>query len=198
MFNANGVFGINLFVPCAITHIDRDHKGEIIMYDDINNKIIKYDNINKINKYNSKEYLSIKNKLKYTLSLWSEKYKEGNYYINISQIRGNVSKNGNLTKNDFYTMITRDEKVSTTKNKHLYFGFETENEAKNFITYIKSKFTRFCLSIYKNNSQLCRGELDIIPWLDFRQEWTDEKLRKEFNITDKEWEFIESVIPDYY
>ena len=83
-------------------------------------------------------------------------------------------------------------------SKHLYYGFKSKNEAGNFISYLKSKFSRFSLSIYKINSQLCRGELESVPWLDFTQEWTDEKLKEYFNITDKEWEFIESVIPDYY
>ena len=38
----------------------------------------------------------------------------------------------------------------------------------------------------------------MIPWLDFFRKWTDADLRKEFNITDQEWNFICSVIPKYY
>lgn len=201
LFNGNGIFNISLFVTCSITYIDKKHDGKIKLYDKINNSNIEYDDINEINKYNTEEYLSIKSKVeKYPNNLWENKYNEGLYYVNLSQIRGNVNiGNGNdMLKDDFYTMITRDEKTSTTKDKHLYFGFDNKVESDNFIKYIKTKFSRFCLSIYKNNSQLCRGELEIVPWLDFTQEWTDDKLREKFNITDKEWEFIDSVIPNYY
>jgi site-specific DNA-methyltransferase (adenine-specific) len=80
----------------------------------------------------------------------------------------------------------------------MFFSFQTESESNNFITYLKSNFARFCLSIYKNNSQLDRGELEIIPWLDFTQEWTDEKLYREFDLTENEIKFIEKHIPKYY
>jgi dTDP-glucose pyrophosphorylase len=50
----------------------------------------------------------------------------------------------------------------------------------------------------KNLKPSRRGELEIIPWLDFTQEWTDEKLYKEFNLTEEEIKFIEKHIPKYY
>ena len=80
----------------------------------------------------------------------------------------------------------------------MFFTFNTKIEGENFIKYLKSDFCRFCLSIYKNNSQLDRGELAIIPWLDFSQEWTDEKLYKHFDISEEEIQFIEKHIPKYY
>ena len=55
-----------------------------------------------------------------------------------------------------------------------------------------------CLSIYKINSETANGELEAVPWLDFTQEWTDEKLYKHFNLTQDEINFIEENIPDYY
>jgi hypothetical protein len=54
------------------------------------------------------------------------------------------------------------------------------------------------MTIYKNNQNQHRGELALIPWLDFSKEWTDEKLYKHFNISEEEIIFIEKNIPKYY
>ena len=43
-----------------------------------------------------------------------------------------------------------------------------------------------------------RGELKLIPWLDFTQEWNDAKLCKEFGINEELWKYIDNFIPDYY
>jgi hypothetical protein len=203
LFNGNGIFGISLFVPCVITYIDKHkEKDDIFCIDEINEVELKYDDIYQINKYsNIDEYISIKNKISTlcNINMWSEKYKDGNFYINISQIRGHVDLKGtNMLQNDFYTLITKDEIVLNERKKHLSYGFYDEHTANNFLKFLKTNFVRFCLSILKNNSQLCRGELSLIPWLDFSQECTDKKLYKHFNITEDEIKFIEKHIPKYY
>jgi hypothetical protein len=205
LFNSNGIFNIALFVPCVITYIDKNKKTKgIRCLDKINNIELIYDDINQINKYSDIDiYLKLKEKIKIRSSksnLLNFKNKNtGNYFVNIAQIRGNVNFKGDkMIQDDFYTLITKDTKTSLENNKHMFFSFQTESESNNFITYLKSNFARFCLSIYKNNSQLDRGELEIIPWLDFTQEWTDEKLYREFDLTENEIKFIEKHIPKYY
>ena len=166
--------------------------------------LIEYDNIYQINKYsNLNEYISIKNKIKKISTqnnLLNFKNKiNGRYFINTAQIRGHVDlKNDSMLKDDFYTFVTKDLKVENEKKKHMFFSFKTKSEAENFLIYLKTNFSRFCLSILKSNSQLDRGELEIVPWLDFSQEWTDDKLYKEFNLTEDEIKFIEKHIPKYY
>ena len=86
--------------------------------------------------------------------------------------------------------------VSTFKLK--FFCFSQKNYAENFLNFLKTDFVRFCLSIYKNNSQLDRGELEIIPWLDFTKEWNDKNLYEYFSLTKEEVDFIEKNIPKYY
>jgi len=206
LFNGNKIFNISLFVPCVITYINKFKKESVIKcIDKINNIEIDYDDIFQINKYSSKHiYHTLKNKIlnrsKINNILNNKNIINGNFYINTAQIRGNVIKNDDrkMLKDDFYTMVTRDTEVSNNKDKHMFFSFKNEREANNFLKYIKTNFCRFCLSIYKNNSQLDRGELAIIPWLDFTQEWTDEKLYKEFGFTEEEIKFIEKNIPKYY
>ena len=202
-FNGNGIFGINLFVPCVITTINKNKKtNQIYCVDKISDTNSEFENIIDINKYSSMFYVSIKNKIlpiSKKDNIWNHKYENGNFFINIAQHRGNHTKDDKKMYNDdIFTILMKDDSISTEKFKHLYFGFDTEIEAKNCFNYLKSKITRFFLSIYKNNSQLCRGELEIIPWMDFTKEWTDEKLKEHFKLTNDEIDFIEKVIPKYY
>jgi hypothetical protein len=41
-------------------------------------------------------------------------------------------------------------------------------------------------------------DFSMIPNLDFNIEWSDDKLYKEFNLTNEEIKFIEKNIPKYY
>jgi hypothetical protein len=206
LFNGNKMFRIALFVPCVITYINKNIEHEEIKCSDkVNNKEIKYMNIYEINKFsNNFEYFSIKRKIKIASDkdnlLNNKNIDKGQYYVNIAQIRGNVIKNSDdkMVKDDFYTLITKDTIVNSIKEKHMFFSFTTQLEAENFLSYIKTDFCRFCLSIYKNNSQLDRGELGIIPWLDFRNKWGDKELECEFNLTHDEIKFIKKSIPKYY
>ena len=54
-----------------------------------------------------------------------------------------------------------------------------------------------CFAINKTTQKVTTG-LNSIPWMDFTQEWTDEKLYKHFNITEEEQAFIKKIIPPYY
>ena len=202
LFNGNGIFNINLFIPCSITYINKNYVGKIKVDNKVDDVYYEFNTIFDINKYSSDVYVSIKNKVKPiadTDNIWKYKNTNGNYYINVAQHRGNHTKGGKkLYKDDFYTIVTKDDEPTKEHTKHLWFGFNTKKEADNFLIYLKTNFVRFCLSIYKNNSQVCRGELEIVPYLDFTQEWTDEKLYKEFNLTEEEINFINTHIPKYY
>ncbi len=214
LFNGNGIFSVSLFVPCVITYINKNKivKG-IKCYDKINNTELEYDNISQINKFsNLSIYPNIKNKIMShslinNLSSRMIKYDKNNtssndsfFYVNISRIRGHVDLKSSTTmlKDDFYTIVTKDSKVEMRPIKSLYFKFEDNFLANNFLHFLKTKFCRFSLSLYKNASYLDRGEMKAIPWLDFTKEWTDEKLYEEFNLTEEEIEFIEKHIPKYY
>lgn len=224
LFNGNKIFNIALFVPCVITYINKNKKTSgIKCIDKINNVEITYTDIYQINKFsNICEYYSLKRKISSItdnidnhkifntstkrnsksgkINRYSHLNTTGEYYINISQIRGNVNLKSetNMIFYDFYTIITRDNMVSRVIDNHMFFKFSNEIESNNFLKYLKTNFVRFCLAINKNNSQLECGELQMVPWMDFTQEWTDEKLYKEFDITEDEILFIEKNIPKYY
>ncbi len=80
----------------------------------------------------------------------------------------------------------------------MHWGFTTKMEANNFLSYMKTDFARFMLALYQINGNIHRGELRSVPWMDFTQEWTDEKLYEHFNIDDIDQQRISDFIPDYY
>jgi hypothetical protein len=109
-----------------------------------------------------------------------------------------------MIKDDFFTMIMEDSsknlgiRKKTTKSDSLCWKFGTEQEARNFIDYLKTDFARFCLAQYKVNGNNHRGELSLIPMLDFTQQWTDEMLYKRFGIDERTQKYITEFLPDYY
>jgi hypothetical protein len=145
------------------------------------------------------------------------------HYVQLSEIRGNVdmkyycqlaaiivhwcNNHEKMFKDDFYTMVMKDSeenkgirqpKLDRPGNPTPTFMFATKEEVDNFINYLKTDFARFCLSIYKNSQHLSLGEMSLIPYLDFTQEWDDEKLFKYFNVNKQTQNYIKEFLPDYH
>lgn len=83
-----------------------------------------------------------------------------------------------------------------TGQSRIKFYFDSETELINFIEFLKTDFVRFCINIYKNNENFHGGELKLVPWMDFTQSWTDEKLYKFFNIPQETIDYITNFFPD--
>jgi len=204
IMNINPIFNIALFTPGGILFFDKEYAGKI----EVINKLAKdrvdtYKNIQDINIHgNIKEYFSLKSKIlnycEENSSLFVYAYSDGQFYVNIGKIRAHVytDKINKLKKSDFYTFVPNDRKVETEK-KQQYFGFKEYNEAENFLAYIRTKFARFCLSIFKFDANIGKGTFQAVPWLDFSIEWTDKMLHEYFQLSNDEIRFIEEFIPDY-
>jgi hypothetical protein len=74
------------------------------------------------------------------------------------------------------------------------FEFNTQAEGENFITYLQTNFARRALSLLKVNVHIDRGELALVPYLDFTRTWTDEQLALEFKLTQPERDFVNSIL----
>ena len=87
------------------------------------------------------------------------------------------------------------EPLSCSTETYLVVGiYKTEKIAKNVVFYMQSRFFRFMMSLIKNTQNISRGVFSFVPIQDFNQEWTDEKLFKKYGITEKEVEFIDTLI----
>ena len=198
VINAKEIFGINLFSELGIVNIIEKNTAPVKFLQE--GKIEEYINVNDINKYGNNDlYFSIRDKFKKLSSInnvWMNQINRSKItqsnYVSFSRIRGNPGKD------DFYTIIPSKTIPNAEVYKNKAIGFNTLDEANNFIFYLKSKIVRFALSIIKNDRSLNSYELGIIPWLDFTKKYTDSDLCKEFSITPDELEFIYKSIPDYY
>ena len=70
----------------------------------------------------------------------------------------------------------------------------SREQAVNLISYIKTRFFRFMMSLVKNTQNISRGSYQFVPLQDFSKPWTDEELYKKYGLTDEEIQFIESMI----
>ena len=87
------------------------------------------------------------------------------------------------------------EKNSCCTETYVVIGpFATKEIADNVITYIRTRFFRFCVLLKKNTQDAPSRVYQFVPLQDFSHPWTDEMLYKKYNLTEEEIAFIESMI----
>lgn len=74
--------------------------------------------------------------------------------------------------------------------------YDTEAEAENLATYLKTKFFRFLVSLRKNTQHVTKERFGFVPSLDMTQTWTDAMLYDRYNLTADEIAFIENMIKE--
>lgn len=113
-----------------------------------------------------------------------------------------VGGSGNDTK------ILGDPEYASPKSvcsqSYLYAAFNSENEAKNFIKYLRSKFLRILVSAKKITQHATSRVYQFVPLQDFTEnsdiDWDksveeiDQQLYKKYGLDDTEITFIESMI----
>lgn len=72
--------------------------------------------------------------------------------------------------------------------------FDNEAEAKNYASYLRTRFVRFLVSLRKATQHATRDVYAFVPDLPLDQEWTDAKLYKRYGLTKDEIAFIESQV----
>lgn len=75
--------------------------------------------------------------------------------------------------------------------------FDTEAEAANYASYLRTRFARFLVSLRKSTQDAPKHVYAFIPDLPLDQEWTDAKLYKRYGLTKDEIDFIESQVAEH-
>ena len=222
LFNGNPIFNISIFMPCVITHIDKKHSG-ITLVNNFNESY-ETESIFEITKF-GKDWKTIVKSFKDTVEdyitnndghVW-ERFannktnlfmKESGFLLQLPMGRGheNQVSHTEMVREDFYGVFSNDLNEVVNKNKcqdvafkgGTYCYFPTEEERNNCVDYLKTDFARFCLAINKLNKHIDSGEMELIPWLDFTEEWDDEKLFKKFDVSQELQDYIREFLPDYY
>jgi site-specific DNA-methyltransferase (adenine-specific) len=75
--------------------------------------------------------------------------------------------------------------------------FESETNAANYATYLRTRFVRFLVSLRKPTQDALKPVYAFVPDLPLDQEWTDAKLYKRYGLTEDEIAFIESQVAEH-
>lgn len=70
----------------------------------------------------------------------------------------------------------------------------TEDECRNIVSYIKTRFFRYLVSIKKKTQHAFAQVYQFVPMQDFSKPWTDEELYAKYGLDLFEREYIESLI----
>jgi len=87
------------------------------------------------------------------------------------------------------------EPGSCCSGTYIYIGpFNSEIEAKNAASYISTKFFHFLVGQMKNTQDCLYKVYSLVPLLNFKEEWNDEKLYKLFDLNEQEKNYIEQLV----
>lgn len=81
-----------------------------------------------------------------------------------------------------------------TQTYLVIYPSDNMQECKNVLSYIKTRFFRFMVSLKKIAQHCNRGVYEFVPIQDFTQSWTDEKLYAKYGLTEDEIAFIEKMV----
>lgn len=117
----------------------------------------------------------------------------------VSKFKVYISKaNGAASSKAPYAVLSKPfvgEPNSICNMTYLMVGpFNFENEAYNVVQYMTTKFFRFLVSLLKNTQNAYKKVYTYVPMQDFSKSWTDVELYKKYGLTQKEIDFIESMI----
>lgn len=217
--NGSEIFdGADFTYPIVITDIDKTKPNDQVyeFYDTVSDKTFVFNSTRDINMLSdSSDYLSVRDKIRAAtkedgtnFSTIPEKAVQGDkkWSVQYSGARGNKTSKGykGYYNPDFFTIIPADkapnDKVAEKKYQEWRtIWFDTEEEALNFIEYLKTYFFRFCLGLNKTSRDIMNRHVKWCPWLgDYKTVWTDELLFEKFDITKEEQAIIYDSLPDYY
>jgi hypothetical protein len=75
--------------------------------------------------------------------------------------------------------------------------FDTQREASNYASYLRTRFVRFLVSLRKSTQDAPKHVYAFVPDLSVEHEWTDAKLYKRYGLTKDEIAFIESQVAEH-
>ena len=87
------------------------------------------------------------------------------------------------------------EPQSICSETYLAIGpFDSEVAAKNALSYLTCRLTRFLVLLHKPSQDTTRKVYTFVPTQDWSSAWTDEALYAKYGLTDEEIAFVEQVV----
>jgi site-specific DNA-methyltransferase (adenine-specific) len=94
----------------------------------------------------------------------------------------------------FSQPIVADVNSASTETYLIVDFLNTIEEAANLVTYMKTRFFRFLVSLIKNTQNISKGSFAFVPVQEMTRAWSDVDLYEKYGISDAEVSFIESMI----
>ena len=93
--------------------------------------------------------------------------------------------------------IISEPGTASTESYVVAGHFDTEVEATNYASYLRTRFARFLVSLRKSTVDAPKNVYAFIPELPLDKVWTDAKLYKRYALTKAEVAFIESQVAEH-
>ncbi len=120
-----------------------------------------------------------------------EKWKVVTAYVGYDHA-GNPGKDG---KRRVFAKIDILPPNTICTETYLVIGaYDEEQQAKNLVSYMKTRFFRFLVAQFMYSHHLTKEAYSFVPILNMNETWTDKKLYKRYGLTPEEIQFIESKI----
>ena len=119
----------------------------------------------------------------------------GLHKVFIPKANGSFGENAPILGVPFY-----GEPGSVCSQTYIPIGYDShlhnfsKEECENIMSYIKTKFFRFMVSVRKMTQDAPKDVYQFVPKQDFSHPWTDEMLYKKYGLDKDEIAFIESMI----
>ncbi len=124
-----------------------------------------------------------------TNALWIDKWK-----VLMTRVQGTSA----AVETKFLSKPIIAEPGTACTESYIVAGlFDTEVEATNYASYLRTRFARFLVSLRKSTQDAPKNVYAFIPDLPSDQVWTDAKLYKRYGLTKAEIAFIESQVAEH-
>jgi hypothetical protein len=122
-------------------------------------------------------------------------YNDNCYYTDLFTFNGSIITSLLLSPPSNYIRLNGEvvngENKSCRASTTTKVKFNSLTEAKNYLIYINTNFIKTILSELTFDRHINSWEASNIPIIDFTTPVTNERIQKEFNLTDEEMSFIE-------
>ena len=120
------------------------------------------------------------------------KYKLMCGYLNPDRAGVNNASDGKSSVTTKLTILKPNEVITET---YIVIGtFDTEKEAQNYASFMKTKLVRFLVLQTMTSMHITQANYRFVPDLDYTKAWTDEELYKRYNLSKPEIDYIELLI----
>ena len=122
------------------------------------------------------------------------KFEKGNNLIKKWKVLAPKAIGSGNSQEDWLKPLLSEPNSVCTETYIVLGSFDNKEEADNFISYTQTKFFHFLLTLKKVTQDATAKVYQFVPIQNYREDWSDEKLYKKYELTEIEIKYIESMV----